>query len=675
MKKGFIILALFACSLITAQQTPKEKIRGFDINNLDKSTSPGNDFYQYAVGNWLKNNPVPGDQSSWGSFNVLFEENNDAIKAIIDDLLAGKVEKSEKFEKLVTLFNSGMDTIKIEKEGYQPIKPYLARISKISSKKDFIKELAYAQVNTSAPLFNFYSEQDEKNSTMVILTLSQGGLGLPERDYYTNTDDESVETQSKYKEHIKNMFKLIGTDESKLDQIINSIYNIEKDLAEASFTNVELRDVPANYNKMSIDQLIKLSPNFDWKLFFNEAGISKLDEINVKQIKFFENLSKMVDKVSIDDWKNYLTWNLIKSSANYLSSPFVNEKFSFYGTYLQGAQVLQPRWKRVLGVIDGQIGEIMGELYVQRYFPAEAKQKASEIVKSLLTAMGERIENLSWMSDVTKKKALTKLGSFNYKIGYPDKWVDYSALKFGNISYFDNVVKANCFHTKKDLDKVGKPVDRAEWGMNPQTVNAYYNPVMNEIVFPAAILQPPFFDYLADDAINYGGMGAVIGHEITHGFDDQGRQYDFDGNMRDWWTKEDEEKFSEKTALMIEQFNNFVVVDTFKVNGELTLGENIADLGGLTVSYTAFKKSQQYKENKLIDGFTPSQRFFLSWAQIWHTNMTDSYAKMLIKVDVHSPAKCRVNGPLSNMPEFKEAFNLKDTDNMIRPAEKNIKIW
>ncbi|MFH0735733.1 MAG: M13 family metallopeptidase [bacterium] len=677
MKKTILLLVVLTTLLVDAQELSQnsKKVTSFDLSNLDKTVSPGDDFYEYSVGGWLKNNPIPGEYSSWGSFNVLYEDNNLLIKSIIDDIASGKIESNENFEKLSILFNSGMDTLKIEKEGYLPLQPYLEKISSIKNKTDFVKAVAYAFMRTSSPLFDFYSEQDEKNSTMMIGILSQGGLGLPERDYYTSTDEASVDIQNTYKNHIVNMFKLIGYSNSEASKIAETVYKIERELADSSFTSVELRDVQANYNKMSLTDLQQIAPNFDWKLFFSELGIKNTDQLNVKHIKFFKHLSNLIDQVSLADWKFYMQWNLLYNNANFLSSPFVNERFDFYGKYLQGAKVLQARWKKVLSVVNGQIGEILGKVYVSKYFPPEAKEKAQAIVKSLLAALEIRIKDLTWMTDETKQKALIKLHAFNYKIGYPDKWIDYSSLKFNNKSYFDNVMDANYFNTLLDYNKIGKPVDKSEWGMTPQTVNAYYNPVLNEIVFPAAILQPPFFDYKADDAMNYGAMGAVIGHEATHGFDDQGRQYDFDGNIRDWWTKVDEENFNARTKLIIEQFNSFVAVDSFTVNGELTQGENIADLGGLTVSFAAFKKTEQYKENKLIDGFTPAQRFFLSWAQVWRTNMTDEYTKMLVKTDVHSPAKFRVNGPFSNMPEFFEAFNLKEGDKMVRSKDELIKIW
>ncbi len=677
MKRGIFLLIILTNMLVNAQALPDEskKIRGFDLSNLNPAVSPSVDFYEYAIGGWLKNNPIPGEYSSWGSFDVLYEENNLLIKAIIDDIAAGKIESNENFEKLSVLYNSGMDTVKIEKAGFAPLTPYLDRISSIKNTADFIKEVAYAYMRTSSPLFGFYAEQDEKNSTMMIGGLSQGGLGLPERDYYISTDESSVEIQNKYKAHIINMFKLIGYSDAEAAQISNTVYSIEKQLADSSFTNVELRDVQANYNKMSLTDLQKISPNFDWKLFFSELGLKDMTELNVRQIKFFKHLSDLMEQVALKDWKFYLQWNLLYNNTGYLSSSFVNERFDFYGKFLMGAKVLQPRWKRVLSVINGQIGEILGKVYVKKYFPPEAKEKAQTIVKSLLSAMGTRIKGLTWMTDETKTKALNKLSFFNYKIGYPDKWIDYSKLKFENKSYFENVMEASYFNTLLDYNKIGKPVDKAEWGMTPQTVNAYYNPVLNEIVFPAAILQPPFFDYLADDALNYGAMGAVIGHEVTHGFDDQGRQYDFDGNIRDWWTKTDEEQFNSKTKLIIDQYNNYNVIDSVYINGELTIGENIADLGGLTVSFEAFKNSQQFKENKSIDGFTPAQRFFLSWAQAWRTNMTEEYVKWLVKVDVHSPAKFRVNGPFANMPEFFDAFGLKDGDKMKRSANELIKIW
>ena len=677
MKKFTILLFSLFTLQIMAQQTPPLKSPSSEINpkNFDNSVKPGNDFYQYAIGGWLKENPIPADHSSWGAFDVLYEDNNLLVKSIVDDILAGKLESNDNFTKLATLFNSGMDTTKIEQDGYKPIIPYLNKINDIKDITDFVKVAAYSHLYLSAPLFNFGSEQDQKNSEWVIVGLSQGGLGLPEREYYLGEDDDTKETIALYKKTIKNMFMLIDINQAEAEKIAEDIFNFEKQLAENSFTNVELRDPQTNYNKMKLDELCKISPYFDWKMFFSECGISKDVDFNVSQIKYFTKLSEVLKNTDINTLKNYLKWNLLVASASYLSSPFVNEKFEFYSKHLYGLQVLQPRWKRVLSVANNQIGEILGQVYVEKYFPPIAKQKAENLVKNLLSAMEVRIKKLEWMTPETKDKALNKLKAFNYKIGYPDKWKNFDALKFTNKSYYQNVVEASYFNTIEDYNKIGKKVDKSEWGILPQTVNAYYHPVLNEVVFPSAILQPPFFDYKADDALNYGAIGAVIGHEITHGFDDQGRQYDYDGNMRDWWTKTDEELFTKRADKLITQFNNTVVIDTITVNGELTLGENIADLGGLTVSYEAFKNSPEFNQETKIDGFTPKQRFFLSWAQVWKSNDRDEFLKLLIKTDVHSPAKCRVNNPLSNLPMFYEAFNIKEVDKMYKPVEERIVIW
>ncbi|HPN38320.1 MAG TPA: M13 family metallopeptidase [Melioribacteraceae bacterium] len=676
MKKFTLIVLLFSMCIMAKEKQNKIN-EGSSINpkNFDYSVKPGDDFYQFAIGNWLKENPIPADHSSWGAFDVLLEENNLLVKAIVDDILNGKLENSKNFTKLAILFSSGMDTTKIEKEGYKPILPYLQRIDKIKNLTDFVKETAFSHLYISAPLFSFGSEQDQKNSDWVIIGLSQGGLGLPERDYYVADDPDTKEAQDLYKKHVKNMFMLIDIKEAEAENISESIFNFEKKLAEVSFTNVELRDPQANYNKMTADELNKISANFDWKLFLKECGVSKTDEINVGQVKFFTKLSEILKSTEINTLKNYLKWNLLRSSASYLSSAFVNEKFEFYSKYLYGAQVLQPRWKRVLGVANNQVGEILGQVYVDKYFPKIAKEKAETVVKNLLKAMEIRLNNLTWMTPETKVKALKKLKAFNYKIGYPDKWKNFDDLNFSNLSYYQNVVEASYFNSRDDLNKIGKKVDKSEWEILPQTVNAYYHPVLNEVVFPAAILQPPFFDYKADDAVNYGAIGAVIGHEITHGFDDQGRQYDFDGNMRDWWTKADEEMFNERTVKLIDQFNKTVIIDTLTINGELTLGENIADLGGLTISYEAFKNSPEFNQDIKLDGFTPKQRFFLSWAQVWKSNDRDEFLKLLIKTDVHSPAKARVNNPLSNLPMFYETFEIKEGDKMFKPANERIVIW
>jgi len=679
-KNIFNALVLLSISLLLiigcTQMKEKEKIAGLDLNNIDSTVSPQNDFYDYAVGNWLKNNPIPDEYSRWGSFELLAEKNYKVLHKILDSTANNKAASPNSNVYKVGMFYSlGMDTTKIEKQGYSAIKDEMDKVDGMKNKEDLYKEIAHIHLNVGAPFFNFGSATDEKNSEMTITGLGQGGLGLPDKDYYIKNDDRSKEVRTKYHQHIINMFKLIGYSEPDAKMAADNILNIETGLAKHSRSRVELRDPEKNYNKMSLSGLEKIAPQFDWTSFFKLVNLSNPGDIDVGQPEFITAMGKIVKNTPIENLKPYLKWEVLRGLANYLSNDFVNERFDFYGKFLNGSKVLQPRWKRVMYSVNRSLGEALGELYVKETFPPEAKARAVNIVHSLLAAMKERIENVDWMSDSTKKKALEKLSKFTVKIGYPDEWRDYSKLEIKNDSYVQNRIRAAHFEFQRDLAKIGKPVDKKEWHMNPQTVNAYYNPVNNEIVFPAAILQPPFFNQDADDAINYGAMGAVIGHEITHGFDDQGRHYDAQGNLTDWWTKEDAEKFNKRADVLVDEYNSFNPVDTMHINGKLTLGENIADLGGLTVSFTAFEKTEEYKENKKIDGFTPAQRFFLSWAQVWKNNVRDKLLMLRLKTDPHSPGKYRVNGTFNNLPAFYTAFNVKKGDGMYRDSDVRVKIW
>ncbi|MCX7797579.1 MAG: M13 family metallopeptidase [Melioribacter sp.] len=677
--KSFVFCFLMVISLtpsFNAKDNLRQKTTGFDVRVLDRNVLPSHNFYQFAVGNWANYNPIPDDKTRWVSFSILEEQNNKILKELVEELAANKnLQKGSARQKIGDFFATGMDSIRIEKLGYNPIKPYLQQIDNINNKKDLIETIAEFHLTGFPALFNFFVNADAKRSKINIGIISQGGLGLPDVEYYTKDDERSREIREKYTEHIANMFRLIDNDESTANRYSRIVMNIETELAKVSNTRLENRDPHKTYNKMTYDKLKSISEEIDWDIYFKKIGIDNIELVVVNQPNFIKGVSKLMSKFSLNDWKVYLKWNVLRSSASALSSPFVNEQFEFEGKFLRGQKVIEPRWKRVLSVLNRTVGELLGQLYVAKVFPPESKEKAKLIVNNLLIAMEERIKNLDWMSEETKQRALKKLSTFGVKIGYPDKWKDHSELEIARDSYFKNIRRALEWARKENLKKLGKPVDKSEWGMTPQTVNAFYSPTRNEITFPAGILQPPFFNPDADDAINYGAMGAVIGHEITHGFDDQGRKYDEDGNIKDWWTKEDDEKFKERAQKLVEQYNNFVVIDTFRVNGALTLGENIADLGGLTVSFTAFKKTEQYRKGELIDGFTPAQRFFLSWAQVWATNIRPEALKLQVKTDVHSPAVQRVNGPLMNMPEFFEAFDVKPGDPMRNPDEKIVKIW
>lgn len=676
LSHSLLILFTFFSCLIYGNPREGEKISGFDTTNLDRSVSPAQNFYQFAVGNWAKNHPIPDDQTRWGSFSILQEENNKILRKIVEELAANKnLPKGSAQQKIGDFFATGMDSVRIEKEGYNPIKPYLKSIDDINNKKNLIETVANLHLDGMPSLFNFYVNVDAKKSELMVGQISQGGLGLPDVEYYTKDDNRSKEIREKYFKHVSNMFKLIDIDAETAEKYAQTVMKIETELAKVSNTRLENRDPLKTYNKMTYNNLKLISKEINWDKYFEELGIEKIDVVVVNQPKFITGVSKLINEIPLNDWKIYLKWNVLRSSASALSSPFVEEQFDFGGKFLSGQKAMQPRWKRILGSLNRAMGELLGQIYVAEVFPPEAKERAKSIVNNLLLSMAESIKNLEWMSDQTKQQALKKLSTFGVKIGYPDKWKDFSNLEIARDSYFKNLKRASTWAKKENLKKLGKPVDKSEWGMTPQTVNASYSPTKNEITFPAGILQPPFFDPKADDAINYGAMGAVIGHEITHGFDDQGRKYDEKGNIHDWWTKEDNDKFQARAQKLIEHYNNFIVIDSFRVNGALTLGENIADLGGLTISFNAFKKTDQYKKGELIDGFTPAQRFFLGWAQIWATNARPEALKLQVKTDVHSPAVQRVNGPLQNIPEFFEAFNVKPGDPMRNTDDKIVKIW
>lgn len=674
-KKAVYILIITLTSIFTLT-TQAQKKTGFDTKNLDRSVSPAQDFYQFANGGWMKNNPLPDEYSRFGSFEVLQDENNKILKNILETSAANKNwTKGSAQQKIGDFYATGMDSIRIEKDGYKPIFSDLKMIDALQNKKELVKYLAEKHLSGVGGFFGFFVRADAKKSTMMAPYLSQGGISLQDVEYYTKDDARSKQIREKYLIHAANMFKLINVDTATAYQYAQTIMNIETKFAKASNTRLENRDPLKTYNKMTLDNLKTISNGFNWNLYFENLGVGNVDIIIVGQPRFFAELGKIVDEVSLDDWKIYMKWNLIRSTAGALSSPFVNELFDFNGKFMSGTKAMQPRWKRVLQSVNGAMGELVGQLFVQEAFPPEAKARAKAIVDNLIVAMGENIKNLEWMSQETKSQAFYKLSSFGVKIGYPDKWKDYSGLEVARDSYIKNLVRARKWARKENLSKIGKPVDKLEWNMTPQTVNANYSQTHNEITFPAAILQPPFFNKDTDDAINYGAMGVVIGHEISHGFDDQGRKYDAAGNIKDWWTKEDNDKFQDRAKKLSDHYSSLVAIDTFRVDGALTLGENIGDLGGLTVSFAAFKNTDQYKKGESIDGFTPAQRFFLGYAQIWANNIRPEELKLRLKTDVHSPGRERVLGPLRILPEFFEAFDVKPGDAMRNPDDKILKIW
>ena len=668
-----IIIFLFSCNE-NSQQMKKNTNNTINLTDLDTNVSPANDFYQYANGGWMKSNPLPADKGRYSTFDQLADKAEKQLKQLINEIADG--DNNDIIAKKIGLFyNMGMDSAKIEKNGLHPLKEYFERIDNITNINDVLNVTAYLHTHNIHPLFNIYADADSKNSEMVIAQLSQGGLGMPDRDYYTDNDERSENLRSKYLEHLKSNFMLMGNDDETSAYVAKTIMDIETKLAKSSMTRLERRDPFKTYNKHTVSKLQELSPKINWTEYFSNIGLSNLNYLNVNQPDFFKNLSSVLTDFSIDDWKNYLKWNLIRGTSNYLSNEFIDSHFEFYGKTMSGSLENRPRWKRVLGTTNSALSEAIGKLYVAKYFPPKAKERMKDLVANLKSAYAIRIDQLPWMSSETKQKAQEKLETINVKVGYPDKWRDYSALEVKNDAYVLNVLRSNNFEFEYMIGKIDKAVDKIEWHMPPQMVNAYYNPSMNEIVFPAAILQAPFFYMDADDAVNYGAIGVVIGHEMTHGFDDQGKNYDKNGNLNEWWTIEDNKKFKQRTKMLVDQFNSFVVLDTIHADGELTLGENIADLGGLCISYTALQMALKENPQEKINGFTAEQRFYLAYAHVWAQNIRDKEILRRTKEDVHSLGNLRVNGPLPNLIEFYNAFGIKEGDKMWLPENKRVKIW
>ena len=663
---------------------PSSGTKGGDANakpidqaNFDTSIKPSDDFFLYANGGWIKRTEIPPDQTRWGSFNILIEHNNDALHAIAER--AAKTNSTDADAKKVgDYYASGMDEKTIEATKAKPLQDELAKIENIKDRKDVLKAIAHLHSIGVGAFFGFGSGIDDKDSTMTIANAVQGGLGMPDRDYYTKTDDASKKLRDQYVVHVTKMLTLLGEQAAKAGEDAKKIMAIETKLAEASRTRVELRDPQKNYNKMPQAEVQKLTPDWEWAEYFKETKLPDPGDINVHQPDFFKSANEVFKSTPIDDLKTYLRWHLINAAASELSKDFVDENFNFKEKTLRGTQQIKPRWKRVVIATDGEIGEALGKLYVAEYFPPAAKARALELINNLKEALADRIKTLEWMDDATKQEALTKLAAFKVKIGYPEKWRDYSSLMVDRGPYVLNTMRAENFEFNRDLKKINKPTDRMEWGMTPPTVNAYYNPVNNEIVFPAGILQPPFFFADADDAVNYGGIGCVIGHEMSHGFDDQGRQYDKSGNLRDWWTKESADAYEKRRKAVVDQYNEYEGLPGLHVNGELTQGENIGDIGGVKLAYAALQKAldkHPEQRNQKIDGFTPEQRFFLAYAGVWRSKIRDEEQKLRLNVDPHSPSHFRVNGPLSDLPEFAKAFDVPDNAPMVRPADKRVNIW
>src|SRR5437762_845617 len=688
MKSFFLIVALSSAFSLHAQAespaSPAPSVSPanqnpppLDPKNMDTSVKPQDDFYLYANGGWLKRNPVPPEYSRWAAFDELTEKNNDALRKITEKAANTHIDAkaAPEIQKVGDYYASGMDETAIEAARTKPLEDELKRIDAIKDRSDLLKAIARLHAIGVGAFFEFGSGQDAKDSTREIAQAHQGGLGLPDRDYYTKTDNDSKKKRAAYVEHVAKMLTLLGEAPSKAADDAKKIMALETSLAKASRTRVELRDPQKNYNKMTQADLQKLMPDWNWTDYFTAIDLAEPGDINVGQPDFFKTANAIFTKTPIDDWKTYLRWHLINDAAEELSKDFVNEDFNFNQSILRGTKEIKPRWKRVVASTNGALGEALGKLYVADYFPPEAKSRALELINNLKAALSDRIKALDWMDEPTKQEALKKLAAFGVKIGYPDKWRDYSLLRIDRGPYVLNAMRAANFEANRDLQKIGKPVDRTEWGLTPPTVNAYYNPTMNEIVFPAGILQPPFFNAKADDAVNYGGIAAVIGHEMTHGFDDRGRQYDGVGNLRDWWSKESADAYNSRRKMVVDQYSAYEPLPGLHLNGELTQGENIADIGGVKLAYAALQKALAGKPQEKIDGLTPEQRFFLSFATIWKSKQRDEDLKLRLNTDPHSPARYRVDGPLSDIPEFAKAFNLPDACSMVRPPDKRVNIW
>ena len=650
---------------------------GIDPTGMDLSVKPCDDFYRYANGTWLKNNPIPPEESIWGGFNEVRDRTRETVKGILEatsarrDWAPGSIQ-----QKVGDFYASGMDLAAIEKAGLKPIQPFLKQVRGLKAAKDLPALLAGLHNQGLGGGFGFYVGQDQKNSTQYLASLSQGGLGLPDRDYYTKQDPKSAELRAGYVLHVTRMFELLGEQPAAAKQHAGTVLDLETRLAKASLTRVEQRDPLKTYHKMTPAELATLAPGFAWDAYFAARGIKSLADLNVRQPEFFKDFALLATTVPVRDWQTYCRWHVLRAAADSLPKAFSDESFNFYEKTLNGIPQQPARWKRIQSATDSALGEALGELYVAKAFPPEAKAKVLALVENLRAALKERIEALEWMEPATKTAALGKLAAFGVKIAYPDHWKSYAAVKITRGNYAGNLMAAHAFEIKRNLAKLGQPLDRSEWGMAPQTVNAYYSPTMNEIVFPAAILQAPFFDPKADDACNYGGIGMVIGHEMTHGFDDSGSQYDAQGNLKNWWQDADRAAYKSRTDLVVKQFDSYQALPDQKVNGKLTLGENIADLGGLKIAFSAWKKSLVGKPApRPIDGFTGEQRFFLNLACVWRNNIREEALRMRLNTDPHSPGEFRVVGPLSNLPEFFEAFGCPEGSKMVRPVAERPSIW
>jgi putative endopeptidase len=662
--------ALFAQSKENVQ--PPAEVR-FSVDMLDKSIDPCNDFYAYACSKWLAKNPIPSDRSSWGRFNELQQRGEFIVRDILEKASVDAPGRSANQQKIGDYYASCMDEAAIEKAGTKPLERDFQNIAAMKSKGDLAPEVVRLHGQGADVLFGFDSGSDFKNASSIIAQVDQGGMGMPDRDYYFKDDPKSVELRQKYVAHVAKMFTLLGDDEAKAATEAKVVMDIETALAKGALDQTSRRDPQKIYHKLTDQELEALSPAFNWNAYFDGVAAPKFDSLNVIEPEFIKNMQEVIGAYSLDDWKIYLRWHALHASVTELPAAFVNENFEFYGKTLQGTKELRPRWKRCVGYTNGDLGELVGQIYVEETFGAEGKARTLAMVDALEKALGEDIKNVPWMGADTKAQALVKLKAITNRIGYPDKWREYSKLQIVRGDALGNSQRANQNDFQWRLKKIGKPLDKSEWPYPPMTVNATYDPTQNNVTFPAGILQPPFYDNHADNALNFGGIGAVIGHELTHGFDDEGSQFDADGNLRDWWTASDKKQFEERTGCIRDQYGSFVAVDDLKVNGKLTLGENTADNGGLRIAYMAMLNTFAGKEPAPIDGFTAEQRFFLGFANVWCQGRTDAFSRMLVTLDPHSPPKYRVNGTISNMPEFREAYHCAATAPMVN--QNACRVW
>ncbi|MFJ1471083.1 M13 family metallopeptidase [Massilia orientalis] len=659
----------------TAMKKGQTLAAGVATEYIDPAVRPQDDFYEYLNGKWMKTVEIPADKSSWGSFAKLRDDTLPQLRGIIEKAAAGNPAKGTDAQRIGDYYASFMDEAKLEQLGITPLNGELAKIAALKDKSELPALLAHlGKIGVNVP-YDFGIHQDNKDSTKYVADIYQSGLGMPDRDYYLKADDAKLaDAKAKYLTHVEKTLALAGDKNAAANA--KAIVDFETELAKVQWTKVELRDPIKAYNKVPLADMGKVAPDYDWNGYLQATGIAgKTTYVIVSQPTYLKGFAEISNKTSLDTWKAYLTMHLVDAYASYLNKAFVDERFDFYGKTLSGVKEMEPRWKRGVGAIERSQGESLGKLYVAEYFPPERKARMEALVKNLLVAYKQSIDKLDWMSPATKKEAQAKLAKFTPKIGYPNKWKDYSALVVSRDDLVGNVMRSRDVEYNRELNKLGKPIDRDEWGMTPQTINAYYNPEMNEIVFPAAILQPPFFDAKADDAVNYGGIGAVIGHEISHGFDDQGAQYDGDGNLRDWWTAADHKNFEAKTKMLVNQYNQFEPIKGYHVNGELTLGENIADNSGLAIAYKAYKISLKGKKAPVIDGLSGEQRLYMGWAQVWRTKMREQQQIVQVKTDPHSPGQFRANGTLRNQPGFYDAFKVKQGDKMYLAPQERVIIW